>query len=1110
MKSRTEAPVGYAELDVLSNFTFLQGASHPAEFVLKAAALGLQAIGIADVNSLAGVVRAHVAAKEAGLRLVVGARLRFQDSADLLAFPMDRAAYGRLCRLLTLGRRRAEKGDCVLYRDDLADWHEGLLFVSIPPENLEAQVHETNEVFPRYRAELQAWRELFPDCLDGGRLYLAARYRYQGDDARRLRRLSDLAVDLSVPMLATNGVIMHGPARRPLADVLSCIREKCTIDTAGYRVLDNAERHLKSASEMGRLFQDYPEALACSLEIVERCSFNLDELRYDYPDEITSEGRSPQEELEYLTWKGARRRYPGRVPEKIRKQLEHELNLIGQLSYAPYFLTVYDLVRFAESVGILCQGRGSAANSAVCFCLGVTEVDPDRTDLLFERFISSERNEPPDIDVDFEHERREEVIQYIYEKYGRAHAGLTATVIHYRTRGAIRDVGKAMGLSADSIAALATQASGWSRDGLVDERVREIGLNPGDSRLRLALDLAAEITGFPRHLSQHVGGFVMTRGRLDELVPVENAAMEDRTVIQWDKDDLDALGILKVDVLSLGMLTCLRKGLQLIRRHYGASYELSSVPGKDTAVYDMLCRADAIGVFQVESRAQMNFLPRMKPRNFYDLVIEIAIVRPGPIQGDMVHPYLRRRNGEEKVHYPSEELRQVLQKTLGVPLFQEQAMSIAMVAAGFTASEADKLRRAMATFRNSGTIHTFREKMIQGMIQRGYEEDFAERCFRQIEGFGEYGFPESHAASFALLAYVSAWMKCRYPAAFACALLNSQPMGFYAPAQIIRDAREHGVEVRPADVNHSDWDSTLETGGTTDSAGLGMALRIGLRQIKGLSQDDGDWLVAARGNGYTDPLAIWRRAGLSPRALDVLARADAFSSMTLDRRQALWQIKGLGEAPLPLFAAAGEEDRGPEPSVALPTSSLGEEVVEDYASLRLSLKAHPMALLREQHPDFAALTASDRLLDVPVDARIVVSGLVLVRQRPGSASGVIFITLEDETGVCNVVVWPKTFERFRRAVVTTRLMRVTGRLQREGIVVHLVADKIEDLSFLLDQLGDGTDFQSELSPADEFKNPVLSSLNPRGLTHQGKTRPVPRPRHPRDQAKVLFPSRDFH
>jgi len=1097
------APIaGYAELDVLSNFTFLQGASHPDEYVLKAAALGLRAVGIADVNSLAGVVRAHVAAREAGVQLLVGARLRFQDAADLLAYPMDRAGYGRLCRLLTLGRRRARKGDCQLYRADLADWHEGQLFVAIPPEDLGPGDlgPEADSVFARYVTELGDWARLFP-----GRLYLAARTRYRGDDERRLKFLSDLAGSLPIPLVATNGVLMHGPSRLPLADVLSCIREKCCIDTAGYRVLDNAERHLKPAARMARLFRDYPDALARSLEIAGRCRFSLDELRYDYPDETTREGRSPQEELKHLTWKGARQRYPGRIPEKVSTQLEHELSLIGQLSYAPYFLTVHDLVSFARSAGILCQGRGSAANSAVCYCLGVTAVDPDRSDLLFERFISSERNEPPDIDVDFEHERREEVIQYIYEKYGRAHAGMTATVIHYRTRGAIRDVGKAMGLSADSIAALATQASGWSRDGLSDERVREIGLNPDDRRLRLTLDLAAEITGFPRHLSQHVGGFVMTRGRLDELVPVENAAMEDRTVIQWNKDDLDALGILKVDVLSLGMLTCLRKGFTLIRRHYGAAFDLNSVPGKDSAVYDMLCRADAIGVFQVESRAQMNFLPRMKPRTFYDLVIEVAIVRPGPIQGDMVHPYLRRRNGEEAVHYPSEELRRVLEKTLGVPLFQEQAMSIAMVAAGFTASEADKLRRAMATFRHSGTIHTFREKMIEGMAARGYARDFAERCFRQVEGFGEYGFPESHAASFALLVYISAWMKCRYPAAFACALLNSQPMGFYAPAQIVRDAREHGIEVRPADVNHSDWDCSLEPGGTVDVTGQAMALRIGLRQIKGLSREDGDWLVAARGNGYTDPLAIWRRAGLTPRALDVLARADAFSSMAIDRRQALWQIKGLGDEPLPLFAAAGEEDRGGEPGVVLPPASLGEEVVEDYAALRLSLKAHPLALLRAQHPDFASLTPAERLMEIPVEAQVSVCGLVLVRQRPGSASGVIFITLEDETGVCNVVVWSKIFERFRRAIITARLMRITGRLQREGIVIHLVADKIEDLSPLLDRLGNGISFQPELSPADEFSNPVLPQLK-----QQGKTRPVPRPRHPRDQAKVLFPSRDFH
>ena len=1066
----------YAELQVTTNFSFLHGASHPAELVLQAAALGHPAIAVTDRNSLAGVVRAHVAAKEAGIGLVVGARLDLADGASLLAYPVDRAAYGRLSRLITVGRRRAPKGQCILYREDVLTYGEGLVFVTLPFEQAGAALNE----------QVGALRAAFPDAV-----YLAAHNLCRGDDRRRLAQRADLAARLDVPLVATNDVLMHGRARRPLLDVLTCIREKCVIDEAGWRLEANAERHLKSAEAMGRLFQDYEPALARTVEIAERCRFSLDELRYEYPDEITADGVPPQRQLERLTWQGVKTRYPGGPSATVRAQLEHELTLIEELDYAPYFLTVYDLVRFARERGILCQGRGSAANSAVCYCLGITAVDPARLDLLFERFVSAERDEPPDIDVDFEHERREEVIQYIYEKYGRERAGLSATVISYRARSAVREVGKALGLSADTVTALTSQVHGRSSEDITEEQIREIGLDPGDRRLGMALDLTRQLVGFPRHLSQHVGGFVITRGRLDELTPIENAAMEDRTVIEWNKDDLDALGILKIDVLALGMLTCIRKGFDLIRSHYGASHDLASIPGKDEQVYDMLCQGDSIGVFQVESRAQIAFLPRMKPRDFYDLVIEVAIVRPGPIQGDMVHPYLRRRNGEEAVDYPSEDLRRVLQKTLGVPLFQEQAMKVAIVGAGFTPSEADRLRRAMATFRHTGTIHTFREKMINGMLERGYDADFAERCFRQIEGFGDYGFPESHAASFALLVYVSAWMKRHYPAVFTCALLNSQPMGFYAPAQLVRDAREHGVIVRPPDVNFSQWDCTLEL----DEAGAGeYALRLGLRQIRGLKEPDGEWVVAARGNRYADPAAIWRRAGLDGAALEKLARADAFASMGLSRREGLWAARRFvaananGDAkPLPLFEAAGDDGWGAETPVTLPEMSPGEAVMADYASLRMSLRDHPVGLLRAGFP--GAMPA-ELLIEADNDSWITVVGLVLARQRPGTAKGVIFATLEDETGVANIIVWPKIYERFRRIVLTARLLKVTGRLQREGIVTHLIAERLEDCSPQLDSLAE----------------PRAEDLN--------GARPAPPAksgfRHPRNQGSVLFPSRDFH
>ena len=1088
----------YVELQLTSNFSFLRGASHPEELVATAAALGHRAIGIADRNSLAGAVRVHLAAKQAGLHAAIGARLDLHDGTSFLCFPTDRAAYGRLARLLTLGKRRAPKGECWLNRPDLLAHAAGQVLIALAPERPDEAFAET---LARLRERLI------------GPLYLAAQHLYHGDDRHRLAMLAALAERCDTPLVATNDVHFHTPSRRPLQDVLGCIRARCTIEEAGYRVFANAERYLKPAAEMARLFRDHPQAVARTVEIAERSAFSLDELCYEYPDETAPDGTSPQEALERLSWAGAAERYPKGLPDKVRRALEHELALIGELDYAPYFLTVHDIVSFARENGILCQGRGSAANSAVCYCLHITAVDPDRVDLLFERFLSAERGEPPDIDVDFEHERREEVIQYIYAKYGRHRAGLTATVISYRWRSAIREVAKAMGLSEDIGGALAGYVWGSSSRGIDEGQVRELGLDPTDRRLWLALELAQELVGFPRHLSQHPGGFVISRGPLSEVVPVANAAMNARTMIEWDKDDIDALGILKIDVLGLGMLTCIRKAFDLIARYHGERFGLPTVPAEDPVVYDMLCRADSLGVFQVESRAQMTMLPRLKPRTFYDLVIEVAIVRPGPIQGDMVHPYLRRRSGKEPVEYPSEALKGVLEKTNGVPLFQEQAMQIAIVGAGFTPAEADGLRRAMATFRRMGTIHSFREKFIAGMVGNGYGEDYAERCFRQIEGFGDYGFPESHAASFALLVYVSAWLKCHYPAAFAAALLNSQPMGFYAPAQIVRDARDHGVEVRPVDVNHSFWDHSLEAaagdGGTgkmgaanwRTAADKRFALRLGFRQIKGLAESHAEALVAARGAGYPDVAGLWRRSGIEAAVLTRLAAADAFGSLGLTRRKALWAVEGLGPAPLPLFAAAdarasgdagrGSSEQGAEPAAELPVMPLGTEVISDYAALRLSLKRHPLALLR---PRLAAdgLVPNERLSAVPPGARVSVAGLVMCRQRPGTASGVIFITIEDETDIANLVVWPKLFERYRKEVLRSRLLAVTGKVEREGLVIHVIADKLIDLSGLIDELARG-----EIGP----------TIRPRPAR-------IPRIigfRHPRHYAKeITFPSHDFH
>ncbi|TWA86465.1 DnaE-like error-prone DNA polymerase [Azospirillum brasilense] len=1072
----------YAELQVSTSFTFLEGASHPDELALTAAGLGHAAVAVTDRNSLAGVVQAHAAARKHGLRLIVGCRLDLTDADSLLAYPTDRAAYARLSRLLTLGKRRAPKGACFIGRADVLEHAEGMLFLLVPPDQRD----------PAFVHALRGWRNDL-----GDRLHLAASHRYLGDDQRRLSWLGGLAEAERVPLVATNDVLYHTPDRRPLADVMTCIRSGTTIDEAGWRLSANAERHLKAGVEMARLFHRHPEAVARTVEIAAACRFSLEELRYEYPDEVAEDGRSPQETLTDLTWVGAARRYPDGVPETVAQTLHRELALIGQLGYAPYFLTVHDIVRHARSQDILCQGRGSAANSAVCYCLGITEVNPATTTLLFERFISSARNEPPDIDVDFEHERREEVIQYIYRKYGRERAGLTATVIRYRARGAIREVGKAMGLSADLVARLSSSVWGWSRHGVDEERARQYGFDPDDPRLRQTLELAQELISFPRHLSQHVGGFVITRGPLSDLCPIANAAMEGRTTIEWDKDDIDALGILKVDVLALGMLTCLHRGFDLLKRHYERPLTLATVPQGDPATYDMLCRADSLGVFQVESRAQMSMLPRLRPKRFYDLVIQVAIVRPGPIQGDMVHPYLRRRNKEELVTYPSPDLEAVLKRTLGVPLFQEQAMQIAIVGAGFSAEDADRLRRAMATFRKTGEVQLFRDRFIEGMVGKGYDRAFAERCFQQIEGFGEYGFPESHAASFALLAYVSAWMKCHHPDVFAAALLNSQPMGFYAPAQIVRDAREHGVIVLPPDVNASNWDCTLEPlspspapgeGGTrqrregegnaenqranpwmhphpaaarppSPGAGEGIrhALRLGLRLVRGMDEEDAQQLVLCRGAGYRDPYDLWRRARMPVAGLERLAKADAFRSVGLDRRAALWAVKALGAQPLPLFAGLADSGRD-EPQALLPAMALGEHVVMDYGSLCLSLKAHPMALLRD---GFAGVVPTERLGTVRAGTRLTVAGLALVRQRPGSAEGVVFITLEDETGIANLVIMPDVFETFRKTIIGARLIAATGRVERSGKpnpeggeVIHLRVERLSDLTHRLHDLTD--------------------------------------------------------
>jgi error-prone DNA polymerase len=1047
----------FAELVAATNFSFLRGASHGPEIVVRAAELGLSAIGIADRNTLAGVVRAHVAAKEAGIRMLTGVRLVTTCGFEVVTYPKDRAAYGRLTRLLTDGNRRAKKGECHISLGEIIAAEAGQVFILMPPRVLDSEF--------RARAEKLAH-------VARRRTYLAASHHYRGDEAHRLAELEDLAAEIGAPLVATNDVLYHDAGRRALADVLACIREKCTISEAGFRLEANAERHLRSGAEMARLFARHCEAVGRSAAIADEITFSLDELKYEYPDEPVPPGKTAQQHLTDLTYKYAKAKYPDGIPDKVAATIAAELKLIETLDYARYFLTVHDIVRYAREQKILCQGRGSAANSAVCYMLGITSIDPAKFDVLFERFLSLERNEPPDIDVDFEHERREEVIQHLYERYGRERAAICSTVIHYRSRMAIREVGKAMGLKEDVTAALANTVWGWSSGAIPDAHIREAGLDPANPAIRQAIGLASELIGFPRHLSQHVGGFVLTRERLDETVPILNGAMEDRTFIEWDKDDIDALHMLKVDVLALGMLTAIRKSFDLIERAYGKKFTLATIPPEDPKVYEMLSRADSLGVFQVESRAQMSMLPRLKPKEFYDLVIEVAIVRPGPIQGDMVHPYLRRREGLEPVRFPSKELEQVLRKTLGVPLFQEQAMRIAIIAAGFTPGESDRLRRAMATFRHTGTIHTFRDKFINGMVANNYERDFAERCFSQIEGFGEYGFPESHAASFALLVYVSAWIKCFYPEAFCAALINSQPMGFYQPAQLVRDAREHGVEVRHPDVNASDWDCTLEpisplpvkTGRGRKRA----AVRLGLRLVDGLQEElTKSTVLSARARGYSDIPSLWMRSGAPVSVLERLAEADAFRSLGLDRRGALWAVKGLDGGALhtkarratsaksPLVAWPGSGDLFEERPVDLPATTMGEHVVEDYSAIGLSLKAHPVAFFRESLARRGVITSAAHWDDRLKGRRVSIAGLVLVRQRPGTAKGVIFLTLEDETGIVNVVVWPKVFEARRRIVMTSRFLQVRGRIQREGLVIHVVADELIDLTGELAALSAG-------------------------------------------------------
>jgi error-prone DNA polymerase len=1076
----------YTELQVTTNYSFLRGASHIEELMARAAVLRMKALAVTDRNSLAGIVRAHQRAKEAGIRLIVGCRLDLKDGPSVLVYPTSRTGYSRLTRLLTQGKDRAGKGKCELYWPDLAAASEdliGILCTDPTEENL---------------------RCLKADF--GDRAYVALTLKQRPNDAVRLRSITDTAASLGVPAVATNDVLYHAPGRHILQDVLTCIREGCTIDELGYRRERSTARHLQSPEEMIRQFARHPDAVARTQEITDRCRFSLDELRYQYPHEVHIPGLTAQQTLEQRTWEGAAARYADGAPEKIARQLRHELDLIAGLDYAPYFLTVDSIVRFARSQGILCQGRGSAANSAVCFVLGITSIDPTRSDLLFERFVSAERREPPDIDVDFEHERREEVIQWIYHTYGRHRAALCATIIRYRGRGAVRDVGKALGLTEDVTSALASQVWSWSEEGVAEEHAAALNFNLEDRRLRLTMDLARALIGFPRHMSQHPGGFVLTEERLDDLVPIEPASMVNRQVIEWDKDDIDILRFMKVDVLGLGMLGCMRRAFDLLAEHKHQHLDLATIPAEDPATYAMIRKADTLGTFQIESRAQMSMLPRLKPRTFYDIVIQVAIVRPGPIQGDMVHPYLRRRDGLEQVEYPKPELRRVLEKTLGVPLFQEQAMQVAIVCAGFTPSEADALRRSMATFKFTGGVSIFKEKLIAGMVERGYNAEFAEKTFSQIEGFGSYGFPESHAASFALIAYASSWIKCHHPDVFCCALLNAQPMGFYATAQIVRDARLHNVEVRPVSVNESAWDCTLETLPLPRRDNR-YAVRLGLRMTKGLAKIHANEVLARRTTKYRSIEDLWRRANIPVAVLERLAEADAFQTVGLNRRQALWAIRGLSDTRLPLFDSVPAEPDA-EPEVALAAMTAGREVVEDYRATGLSLRSHPVSFLRQDLAARRIVRCAD-LMTIRDGKRVEVAGIILVRQRPGSAHGVLFVTIEDETGHANLILWPSVFEAHRRLVLSASMIACRGKLQREGEVIHVIAEHLTDLSDLLRGVGERDDkpFPLPYGRGDEAKHgsqpdPREKKMNASRDIYVRDLRIVPR-------KGIKVPTRDF-
>ena len=1034
----------YVALQITSNFSFLRGASHPEELIEQAASLGYKTIALTDRNTLAGMVRAHVAARKYGVRLVVGCRLDLLDGPSLLAYPKNKIGYANLCSLLSRGNLRAEKGKCHLYLKDVYAYKEQLIFVVVPPDTLSADF-ALDTVFLEHVREYVTELE--------GQLYLGLSRNYQGDDAKRLFRLYHLAEELQIPVVALGDVYYHIPERRALQDILTCVREKCTIYTAGFRLHPNAERYLKPQEEMIRLFMSYPEAVEHASQIADMCRFSLDELEYVYPEELTEEGRTPQEELELWVWRGAKKLFNTEELEKHRPTIEMELDFIQRKNYASYFLTVHDYVRFARERGILCQGRGSAANSIVCYCLEITSVNPTKIKLLFARFMSDARDEPPDIDVDFEHERREEVIQYIYEKYGRDRAAIVATVTQERVKGALRDVGKAMGLSMDALNRLSQAIGSHWDNSLEPVRFKEQGFHVEDPHFRQILALAEQLIGFPRQLGQHTGGFVITQGKIHELCPIIPARMEGRTNLEWNKDDLEALGFLKVDVLGLGMLTCIRKGFDLIKKHYGRELELTSIDATDEKVYEMISSADTVGVFQIESRAQMSMLPRLKPKEFYDLVIEVAIVRPGPIQGDMVHPYLRRRNGEEAIDYPSEEIKGVLERTKGVPLFQEQAMEIAIVAAGFTPDEADALRRSMATFKSKEGVSHFRDKMINGMLAKGYKEEFAQRVFRQLEGFGSYGFPESHAASFALLVYVSSWIKCYYPDVFAAALLNSQPMGFYQPAQLIIDARKHGVTVLPVDINYSDWDNTLEG----ETGAVPHQLRLGFRQVKGLKAENIEKLIQCRHKPYTRVAEV--ADAVSICTLERLADADAFRSIGLDRRQALWEVAAVQDRHVALFKG---QDTGSvqEKQIRLPFMAESEHVVQDYATTGLSIKAHPVSFLRKKL-DLLHVLPTDKLSRVKDGMPVKVCGLITVRQRPGTAKGVLFVTIEDEVGFANLVLWAKVFEKYRREILQAKLFMVTGKVQVEGEVIHVVVEQCFNLNSWLLELENTTDASTD-------------------------------------------------